>query len=64
MWVQQLGDSPCESAHVSSHTYCTFFLLRNTLLASLLFVFVEILFYKAEGPGPLSLTTGLVLSPP
>ena len=37
-----------------------FFLLRNTLLASLLFVFVEILFYKAEGPGPLSLITGLV----
>ena len=37
-----------------------FFLLINTLLALLLSVFVEILFCKAKGPGPLSLTTGLV----
>ena len=43
-----------ESAHVH------FFLLIKTLLASLLSVFVEILFCKAKGPGPLSLTTGLV----
>ena len=40
--------------------YCTFSPLINTLLASLLSVFVEILFCKAEGPGPLSLTTGQV----
>ena len=41
---------------------CTilFFLLANTLLASLLSVFVEIIFSKARGPGPLSLTTNLV----
>ena len=39
-----------------------FFLLINTLLASsLLSVFVETLFCKAEGPGPLSLTTNLVV---
>ena len=37
-----------------------FFLLIHTLLASLLCVFVEILFCKDEGPVPLSLTTGLV----
>ena len=37
-----------------------FFLLMNTLLASLVFVFVEILFCKPEEPRPLSLTTGLV----
>ena len=37
-----------------------FFLLINTLLALLVSVFVEILFCKAEGPGPLSLTAGLV----
>ena len=41
---------------------CTvlFSLLRNTLLVSLLSIFVEIIFCKAEGPGLLSLTTGLV----
>ena len=41
---------------------CTilFFLLINTLLASLISILVEILFCKAKGPGPLSLTTGLV----
>ena len=49
-----------ESAHLSIHTYCTFSLLIHTLLASLLCVFVEILFCKDEGPVPLSLTTGLV----
>ena len=35
------------------------FLLITTSLASLLSVFVEILLCKAEGPAPLSLTTGL-----
>ena len=60
MWAQ-LRDSPSESAKMSIHTYCIlFFLLRNTLLASLISILVEILFCKAKGPGPLSLTTGLV----
>ena len=54
--TQQLRDSPSESAHVSIHSTVLFFLLINILLASLLSVFVD----KAEGPGPLSLTTGLV----
>ena len=50
-----------EPASVSIHIYCTlFFLLINTLLASLLSVFVGILFSIPEGPRPLSLTTGLV----
>ena len=56
----RLRDSPSESAHVSIHTYCTLFLQINTLLASLLSRLVGILFCKAEGPRPLSLTTGLV----
>ena len=42
------------------HVYCTLFLLINTLPASLPSTFVEIIFCKAEGPGPLSLTAGLV----
>ena len=37
------------------------FLLINTLLASLLSVLGDILSWKAEEPGPLSLTTGLVV---
>ena len=50
-----------ESAHVSIHMYCVLFLpLINTSPASLLSIFMEILFCKAEGPGPLSLATGLV----
>ena len=44
---------------LSTHTIL-FSLLLNTLLASLLSNFVEILFCKEEGPGPSSLTTGLV----
>ena len=44
---------------LSTHTVL-FFLSISTLLASLLSVFVEILFSKARGPGPLSLTTNLV----
>ena len=44
---------------LSTHTV-VFFLFINTLLASLLSVFVEIIFSKARGPGPLSLTTNLV----
>ena len=45
---------------LSIHMYCTCFLLINTLLASLLSVFMGVLFCKAEGPGPLSLIMGLV----
>ena len=37
-----------------------FILLINTLFASLLSMFMEVFFCKAEGLGPLSLTTGLV----
>ena len=56
-----LSNSLPESDCMSIHTYCIlFFLLRNTLLASLISILVEILFCKAKGPGPLSLTTGLV----
>ena len=61
----QLRDYLSEPAHVSIHTYCTLFLLTNTYLQHLLValpsVFVEILFCKDEGPGPLSLTTGPVV---
>ena len=58
--TQQLRNSPSESACVSIYTYCTLFPLINTLLATLLSIFVEFLIYKAEGPGPLSVTTCLV----
>ena len=51
LWV-----CPCVYPRV---LYC-FFLLINTLLVSLLSIFVEILFCKTEGTGPLSLTSGLV----
>ena len=44
---------------MSIHTRCTLFLI-TTLFASLLSVLVEILSSKAEGPGLLSLTAGLV----
>ena len=43
-----------------THTVLSF-LLINTLLASLLSVLGDILFCKAEVPGPLSLTAGLVV---
>ena len=56
----QISDSPSEAAHVSTHMNYTLFLLINTSLASLLSVFVETFFCKTEGPGPLSLTYGLV----
>ena len=60
--TQQLRNSPSESACVSIYMYCTlFFLLINTLFVSLLSVFVAVLFYKAERPRPLSLTTGPVI---
>ena len=51
LWV-----CPCVYPH---GLYC-FFLLINTLLVSLLSIFVEILFCKTKETGPLSLTNGLV----
>ena len=54
-----LGNS--ESACVSIHRSCPLFLLINTLFGLLLSFFVWILFSKAEGTGPLSLTTCLVV---
>ena len=61
-WLSHsLSLSLSEPASVSIHMYCTlFFLLINTLLASLLSIFVGILFCIAKGPRPLSLTTGVV----
>ena len=49
----QLSDSASEAAYVFIHMYCTLFLLINTLLASLLSVFVDIFFSsKLKGQGP------------
>ena len=45
---------------LSTHTV-PFFLLVNTLLVSLLSIFVGILSCKAEGPGSMSSITGLVV---
>ena len=56
----QYRDSPSESVHVSIQMHCTLFLLINILHASLVSIFVGILFCKVERPGPLSLTTSLV----
>ena len=53
--TQQLSESTC----VSTHTYCILCLQINTVFVSLLSIFVGIFFSKAEGPGPLSLTTGI-----
>ena len=55
----QLRDSLCPPVSLSTYNVL-FFLLINIPHASLLSDFVEILFCKAEGLGPLSLTTGLV----
>ena len=46
----QLRDSPFESAHVSIHRDCIFFPL-NKYFASLLSIFVKILFCKVGGQG-------------
>ena len=68
------SNSSCHKGHVSAspplspwvcpciypHVLYIFSLLINIWLPSLLPVFVEIPFCKAEGPGPLSLATGLV----
>ena len=53
------GATPSPPVCLSQGTV-VFFLLINSSLFSLLSFFVEILFCKAEGPGPLSLTTGQV----
>ena len=55
----QLGAWPSESAWEPITRTVVFFLLINTLLASLLSVFMENLFCKAWRPGPLSLSAGL-----
>ena len=52
------GATPSPPVCLSPGTV-VFFLLINSSLFSLFSFFVEILFCKAEGPGPLSLTTGL-----
>ena len=41
-----------ESAHVSIHIYCILSSPNKLLLVSLVFIFVRILFCKADGPGP------------
>ena len=56
----QYRDSPSESAHVSIQMHCTLLLLINISHASLLSIFVGILFCKVERPAPLSLTNDLV----
>ena len=57
----QLGDSLFLRAPVCLSTWTVLFYFSiNTLPVSLLSIFVGILFCKAEGPGPLSLTTDLV----
>ena len=53
------GATPSPPVCLSPGTV-VFFLLINSSLFSLFSFFVEILFCKAEGPGPLSLTAGLV----
>ena len=54
-WLLSLSLPMCLLTHT-----VLFSLLINTLLTSLLCVFVEVLFCKDVGPVPLSLTTGLV----
>ena len=56
--TQRLSLSLSPPVCLSTRTELVLFLLVNTLLASLLMVFVAILFRKVRGPGPLSLTTG------
>ena len=53
-WLS-LGVPSC----VYPHLLYAFSLLINTLLISPLSIFVEIIFCKAKGPGPLSLTADL-----
>ena len=54
------GTVPLSLPECLSTPTILFFLLINILLASLLSIFVEILFCKAEGPRPLSMTTSIV----
>ena len=53
----KLRDFPSESACVSIP--CTILFPLKYTLCSLIFIFLEMIFYKAEKPGPLSLTTSL-----
>ena len=56
-----LSDAPYLSLPLCQPTHIIlFFLLINTSLVSLPSVFMGILFCKVEGPGPLSLATGLM----
>ena len=45
------GMSLSESAHASVHTYCILFLLTNTVLVSLISVFVGFFSARLKGPG-------------
>ena len=56
--TQWLPLSLPESAHVPIYTYCTFFLLINTYFTT--FRRCGNSFLQRRGPGPFSLTTGLV----
>ena len=60
-WTEEPGKSQSMGSQRVGHDWGTFTFI-NTLLASLLSVFVEILFCKAEGAGLLSLITGVVAS--
>ena len=60
-WLSNSGTLPLSLPVCVSTCRVLFFLLKNYSLASLLSFFVEILFFKAEGPEPLSLTTGLMV---
>ena len=68
--MPHISDSNCHegttqglslSLHMCLSTHTILFFSINTLLASLLSIFVEILFCKVKGPGPLSLTLVLWL---
>ena len=55
------GALPLSLAMCLSTRTVLFFLLINSLLTSLLSIFVEALLCKVKGPGPLSLATGLAV---
>ena len=58
MWAP-LRDFPSESAHLSFYT-CSTLPLNKHFTCFTTSILVEILFCKVKGPGPLSLTTGLI----
>ena len=61
-WLSNSGTFPLSLPVCLSTGTVLFFLWVHTWLAPLLSLFVEVFVCKAEGPGPLSLTTGLVAS--